>query len=132
MAKINNEGSFSISVVGDRTQTTYTGEFKATIVLSYNAESLKGRLYREALGEFPQHATPRERDLADIFADLDVSLTDTPLFWKSAGNGRQLYGDDNVLAEVHKALQDLRLDPKTKAAAEADKLKVEKALEDAK
>lgn len=132
MAKINNEGSFSISVVGEKTKTTHTGDFKATIVLSYNAESLKGRLYREALGEFPQHATPRQRDLAEFYSDFDVSLTETPLWWKSANNGRQFYGDDNVILEVYEALQALRLDPKAKEDAEKDKEKVEKVLEGAK
>lgn len=129
MTKISNEGSFSISVVGDRTKTTYTGEFKAFVVLSYNAEILRDKLFREALGAYPESANPRVRDLAEFFADFDVSFTQTPMFWKSSGNGRQLNGDDNVLAEIYKSLQDLRTAAlNTEETVTADKDKISKAV----
>ncbi len=129
MSKVANDQSFTVTVVGDRTKTTYTGTFTARVILSYSQEIARDRLFREALGDFPQHASPRVRDLAEILADCDVSFTKVPPFWVGAENGRNLMGDDNVLSEVYSKLQKLRKEASgTEEEATVDKAKIEKAL----
>lgn len=129
MPKVSNEQPFSISVVGDKTKVTYTGEFRAKVILSYREEMLRDRLIRETLGQFPESASPRVRDLAEMFADFAVSFTETPLFWKSSDNGNRLNGDDNLISEVFSKLQALRAEASASTPeTDADKEKISKAV----
>ena len=94
--------AFTISVVGEKTNTTWHGEFKAKPLLSHRDELVRDSRRREFLGGVnPQFADPRQLNQADIFAELSVRLTSAPAFWSDSGGGLDLL-DDNVVAEVYK------------------------------
>lgn len=93
---------FTISVVGEKTNTTWHGAFKAKPLLSHRDELIRDARRRELLGGVnPQFADPRQLNQADIFAELAVRLVSAPSFWADNGGGLDLL-DDNVVAEVYK------------------------------
>lgn len=100
---------FHIVVTGDRTGEKWVGNFKAFRRLSHRQELARDRFYRDLLGPNPEGASERAVSQAEIFADLKVTLADTPRWWKDAGEGLDL-ADDNLIQEVWQQVVKIRLE----------------------
>lgn len=100
---------FRVTVTGDKSGETYTGDFSCFRRLSHRQELSRDRVMRELLGEKPDSASERAKSQAEIFADLSVCLKKTPDWWKSSGNGLDLV-DDNVLQEIWAKTIEIRLE----------------------
>ncbi len=99
---MNNTATFSIHVVGDKTNETFTGEFTCKLILSHRDELIRDSRKRELLGSInPQFADSRSVNQADIFGEVFVRITNAPQFWAESGNGLDLL-DDNVVAAVYR------------------------------
>ncbi len=96
---LKETSTFNISLIGDRTGEKWFGEFKSLRRLTHRSELMRDRIAREFLGPNPDGASQRAKDQSDMFAELSVSIVESPEWWKSAGNGLDL-GDDNVVMEV--------------------------------
>jgi hypothetical protein len=124
------EMEFTISLVGDTTGEKWFGKFKARIRVPYRLQMMRDRLRREYLGEMPQYASARAQEQAIVFADLAVSLTEFPDWWKAAGNGQELC-DDNLIeaiwSEVQRIQGAIKDEDKKKTQDDASALK--KAVE---
>jgi hypothetical protein len=90
---------FRISVSGEKSGETYVGTFKCLRRLSHRQELTRDVLYRNLLGEKPDSASPRAKEQAELFSDLQVCLTDSPVWWKEAGGGLDLV-DDEVVKKI--------------------------------
>lgn len=96
---MDNEVSFSIHVIGNRTGQTWTGEFKVQKFLSHRAMLQKDQLLRKYLsGENPQITAQLE--LAAALSTCQSSLTKAPDWWNNSDSGLDLV-DTNVLTEVY-------------------------------
>lgn len=90
--------SFSIHVVGNETGKTWAGEFKTRKYLSHRLKLQRDAIIRQLLGETnPQLSLQIER--AAKLADCQVSLVESPEFWKESANGLDLI-DDNLLDTI--------------------------------
>lgn len=122
---MSNSANFTISVLGDKTNTTWAGEFSCKPLLSHRDELVRDSRKRELLGAVnPQFADPRALNQADVFAELFVRLTKAPSFWVESGNGLDLL-DDNVVAAIYREV--MRLE---KEAFDAIKKQAETAKAD--
>lgn len=99
----SNSFDFSIDVVGDSTGDKFPGDFSAKQRLSHRDQLQKDILKRGLLGENAQFAAGDAVARAEMFAHLSTSLTKTPIFWREAGNGLDLF-DDNVVLAVYEAV----------------------------
>ena len=120
--------SFKIHITGNKTKSTWTGEFTARKYLTHRQMLEKDRLYREFLGPVSPDMS-RQQGRADALATLAVSLVKFPPFWKDSNNGLDLV-DDNVLGELWDKVFAIQ-NPEEKAPdqKETDKL-VEKTKKD--
>jgi hypothetical protein len=122
--------SFNISVTGETSGEKWFGEFRALRRLSFRQQMMRDRARREYLGELAQYASARVLEQAIVFADLAVSLTKVPEWWKAAGNGQDLC-DDNLLEavwmEVQRIQGNVKDEDKKKTKSDAEVLK--KAVE---
>lgn len=108
---------FSISVDGEQTEEKWLGSFKVKTKLSHRDSLNRDRVYRDHIGKEAGDPSPLARDLATIFSELSVRLTETPAWWTESGNGVDLI-DNNVVLEVYKQAMEAG---KTDKAAVADK-----------
>lgn len=99
---------FDVNVVGDRTGEKWFGQFSSLKRLSHRQELLRDKIRRELLGTNQEGVSRRALDQADMLSELQVSLIDTPSWWKEAGNGIDL-GDDNILTEVYTKVIEIKL-----------------------
>lgn len=121
---------FEVSVVGEETKEKWFGKFRALRRLSHRAQMQRSRIRREMLGEHPQYATQRDIEMAIMFSDLAVSITQAPKWWAESGGGQDLV-DDNVIVEVYnkaQAIQNEVLDEEKKKTLEDAKV-LKKAVE---
>ena len=103
MSDFRFEGSkafFDFSSVGDRTNTTYMGEFCVKCVLS-PIDSLKAdRLYRELIGSINPHLASQDaKNFAFALSQLKQRVLESPDFFKN----REIDGghlDSNVLIGI--------------------------------
>lgn len=117
------DGPFTLHEVGETTDKTYTGEFRAKKRLSHRDHLRKDQVRRELLGGQPGVPTERALSTAMILSELAVRLTKTPDWWVDAGNGIDLE-DDNVIGVVYNEALKIEAD-----AIEAKKKKAEKVQE---
>ncbi|CAB4127009.1 hypothetical protein UFOVP75_53 [uncultured Caudovirales phage] len=93
--------SFSISVIGERTQEKWFGEFTAKTLISHRDELRRDAIRRELLGGTnPQFADVRQKNQAELFAEMSIRITKAPSWWMESNGGMDMY-DDNVIAEVY-------------------------------
>ncbi len=90
--------SFKIHIIGNKTKSTWTGEFHARKFLSHRQMLEKDRLFRELLGPVTPDQS-RQQGRAEALSTLSVSLVKFPPFWKDSGGGMDLV-DENVLTAV--------------------------------
>lgn len=124
MATEANDGAFTLHVVGETTERTWAGEFRAKRRLSHRDHLRKDQVRRELLGGQPGVATERALSTAMILSELAVRLTKTPEWWAEEGNGLDL-DDDNVIGTVYN--EALKIEAE---AAESKKKKAEKIQAD--
>lgn len=113
------DGSFTLHTVGETTEKTYAGEFRAKKRLSHRDHLRKDQVRRELLGGQAGVATERALSTAMILSELAVRLTKTPEWWTEAGNGLDLE-DDNVIGTVYNEAVKIETE-----AAEAKKKRAE-------
>jgi hypothetical protein len=117
---------FTISLTGETTKEKWFGEFRARKRLSFKQQMVRDRIRRELLGEYAQFASQRTQEVAVMFSDLAVGLTESPNWWKSSEGG-QLLHDDNVLdavwTEVAKIWGVIKEDDQKKVKTAAETLK---------
>lgn len=94
---------FSVDVVGDVTSDKFTGVFKCKTRLSHRDALRRDQVRRSLLGADPDSASPRAESVADCLSECSVRILEAPSWWTTAGEGMDLC-DDNVLAEVYKAM----------------------------
>lgn len=130
MASAVNEVPFSIHEVGDVTEKTYTGEFRAKVRLSHRDQLRKDQVRREILGGQPGVPGDRALTTSMILSELAVRLTSVPEWWTDSAGGLDLE-DDNVIGKVYDAAMKVEGDAveakKKKAEAEQKRLRDEAA-----
>lgn len=123
MAIDANDAPFTLHVVGETTDLTWTGEFRAKKRLSHRDQLLKDQVRRELLGGQAGQPTERALSTSMILSELRVRLTKFPAWWPEVGQGLDL-DDDNVIGEMYDkalAIEQEALDAKKKKAEEAQK-----------
>lgn len=126
MAIDANDAPFTLTVVGDTSDTTWTGEFRAKKWLSHRDQLLKDQVRRELLGGQTGLATDRAVTTSMILSELRVRLSKFPAWWAEMGMGIDL-ADDNVIGEIYDKAIAIEAD-----AVEAKKKKAEKIQEQLK
>lgn len=130
MAIDANDAPFTLHVVGETTDLTWKGEFRAKKRLSHRDQLLKDQVRRELLGGQAGQPTERALSTSMILSELRVRLTKFPAWWTETGLGLDL-DDDNVIGEMYdKALsieQEAIDAKKKKAEAVQEKLREEQA-----
>lgn len=130
MAIDANDAPFSLHVVGETTDETWKGEFRAKKRLSHRDQLTKDQVRRELLGGAPGQPTERALSTSMILSELRVRLTVFPKWWSETGFGIDL-DDDNVIFEMYTkalAIEQEALDAKKKKAeAVQAKLREEQA-----
>jgi len=121
MANDANDAPFTLHVVGDSTEKTYTGEFRAKKRLSHRDHLRKDQVRRELLGGQTGTATERASTTAMILSELAVRLTKVEDWWVTSQGGLDLE-DDNVIGVLYDKAIAIEND-----AAEAKKKAAEKA-----
>jgi hypothetical protein len=92
--------SFSVKITGEISGEEFAGVFKVRPTLPFALQMEKDRLRREFLGQHaPGMAPDRIVNMANIFADLAVRITDAPRWWTESNGGMALE-DDKVLKAV--------------------------------
>jgi len=91
---------FDYQGIGERTQQTYLGTFRAKCIISPMDHIKADRLYRELLGTVNPHLASKEtQNFAFALSQLKVRLVDFPDFFKNKElNGSHL--DSNVLIDI--------------------------------
>lgn len=117
------DAPFSLHEVGETSDQTYTGEFRAKKWLSHRDQLLKDQVRRELLGGASGVATERALTTAMILSELRVRLTASPDWWKTSNSGLDLV-DDNVIGRVYDEAVKVEQD-----AVDAKKKKAEKIQE---
>lgn len=118
------DSAFTLHVVGETTERTWAGEFRAKKRLSHRDHLKKDQVRRELLGGQPGVPTERALSTAMILSELAVRLTKAPAWWAEEGNGIDLE-DDNVIGVVYNDALKVETD-----AIEAKKKKAEKVQDD--
>jgi hypothetical protein len=140
MAFDANDAPFTLHVVGETSDQTWNGEFRAKKWLSHRDQLLKDQVRRELLGGQTGVAGDRAITTATILSELRVRLTKFPDWWPTTGHGLDL-ADDNVIAKIYGealAIEDAAIEAKkakaekiqTQLKAEAEKKKAEDAADD--
>jgi hypothetical protein len=94
---------FSVTCKGETTGKDYQGLFTAKTALSFRESLRQDETYRVILGVRPSEASDYAASIATAISYLSVRITQSPTWWKEAGNGLDLTGDENVLVAVNKA-----------------------------
>lgn len=131
-----NAATFSVHVVGDKTDKTFKDNFVTTKILSHRQRLMRGELERQYIGPTnPQHADDDDRKRAEILATINSALlTPVPQFWRDSGMGLDLL-DDNVVLEVWAGVLKVQADAaeavekKSEAAAKRLQGAVEKGID---
>ncbi len=114
--------AFTISVTGDRTGDLWHGEFKSYKRLSHRQELMRDRIMRDLLGPNSEGASDRAKSQAELLAELQVSLVETPSWWKEAGQGMDL-ADDNIIQEIWKKVMEVKVAAVEEVTKKGEKLK---------
>lgn len=118
MAIDAGDSPFSLHVVGETTDETWKGEFRAKKRLSHRDQLTKDQVRRELLGGQPGQPTERALSTSMILSELRVRLTKFPPWWQDTNFGLDL-DDDNVIGEMYDkaiAIEQEALDAKKKKA----------------
>lgn len=76
------EATFMLSVLGDRTRSTYSGKFTSRCCLSPLQAIQSDSDYRQLLGKVnPNLATKQADDLSYVLCQLKYRITEGPSFW---------------------------------------------------
>lgn len=118
------DAPFSIHILGETTERTWAGEFRAKKRLSHRDHLRKDQVRRTLLGGEPGIPSDRAEQTARIFSELAVRLTQAPPWWTDANGGVDLE-DDNVIVRVHD--EAIRIENE---AIEAKKKRAEKVQEE--
>ncbi len=123
MAIEANDQPFTFHAVGETSDQTWTGEFRAKRWLSHRDQLTKDQVRRELLGG--QTGMPTERALSTsmMLAELRVRLTAYPEWWITTDRGLDL-ADDNVVYGIYEKAITIENE-----AIEAKKKKAEKIQE---
>lgn len=92
--------AFSIHIVGNVTNKTWIGDFRAKERLSFRDQLNRDRARRELLGPEVGTADAEALSIAVIISELSVRLTEAPAFWTESQNGLNLQ-DDNLIMEIY-------------------------------
>jgi hypothetical protein len=120
MAFDANDAPFTLHIVGETSDATYTGEFRAKKWLSHRDQLLKDQVRRELLGGQTGQPTERALTTSMVLAELRARLTKFPDWWTTSGQGLDL-ADDNVIGEIYAEATKIEAE-----AVEAKKAKAEK------
>lgn len=120
MAIDANDAPFTLTVVGETSDTTWTGEFRAKKWLSHRDQLAKDQIRRELLGGQTGQPTDRALTTSMILSELRVRLTKFPEWWPTTGMGLDL-ADDNVIGTIYDKAMAIEAE-----AVEAKKAKAEK------
>jgi hypothetical protein len=140
MATDANDTPFTLHVVGETSDQTWTGEFRAKKWLSHRDQLGKDQIRRELLGGQPGVAGDRAITTATMLSELRVRLTKFPEWWATTGFGIDM-ADDNVIYQLYQdalKIEDEAMEAKKAKAekvqaqlrAEAEKKKAEEAEDD--
>jgi hypothetical protein len=123
MAIEANDGPFTLHEVGETSDLTWKGEFRAKKWLSHRDQLLKDQVRRELLGGQTGQPTDRALTTSMILSELRVRLTKFPEWWTEVGQGLDL-ADDNVIGKIYDAAIGVEAE-----AIEAKKARAEKVQE---
>lgn len=121
---MQNEGSFSISVVGETTKERMIGKFKVKTALSHRDYIIKDQERRRLLGSMGGEPDDRCRNISVICSELKVRIVESPAWWKETDGGLDLL-DDNVLANVFNEAMRLEKEAFEEKQKQAEAAKVE-------
>lgn len=96
---------FDIHVVGEETNETFTGKFRAKEKLSWADQLAIDRYMRELLGPLGNEASLVIKKRAEIISELNARLTESPDWWKDARGGLDVVDDNVVLAVYDKSIE---------------------------
>lgn len=113
-----------VDLVGESTGESYQGDFVCKLRLSSRDRFQKDSVRRSLLGDRPEAASGDALVRAEMFSHLSVSLTETPPWWREAGNGLDLY-DDNVLLTIYERVTNEQENVSKAAIEKAEAAKAE-------
>ncbi len=99
---------FSIHVVGERTQKTWSGDFRARRFLTHRQRLIKDKLYREYMGPNPAEAEVATHQTSLILSETAVGVSKAPQWWTDEGNGQDLV-DENVIVKVWEEMRKIQV-----------------------
>lgn len=92
---------FSIHVVGEVSNKTWTGTFEAKQKLSKLDQLRQDNFFRFYLGDSsPQFASEGAQTIAEVLSQLKVRLVQWPEWWAEQGFGEKIE-DDVLLKEIY-------------------------------
>ena len=97
---------FTINTIGEKTKSTYMGQFVVKTILSPMDQINADKLYRSLLGENFLMASEKAKQYAFALSQLKYRIVSCPPFWEHRELGGSHIGDVNILAEIiHKAIE---------------------------
>jgi hypothetical protein len=95
----------TVSVVGEISEDTFAGVFRAKTRMSYGDTLTQDRVRRELLGEAGGTPSRRAALVAEMLSELYVRVLDAPSWWKNSAGPSGIPGmnleDENVLVKVY-------------------------------
>lgn len=116
----------NIKVIGETTGQEYTGTFKIRPVLTQAEQLTRDSIMRDLLGGRASDATPRAASQAMLLAEIRVRSIETPMFWREASDGLNLY-DESVMAAVYDKIQETEKNWRQEIKKKAEEAKAELA-----
>ena len=102
---LNDPKSFSVDVEGSMTKNSYKGVFKIRPLLSHRDKLRRDELKRQLIGATPDGTGVAALRTAEIFSKIWVHLTESPSWWRDAGNGLDLIDEEPVVAVIDKIVE---------------------------
>jgi hypothetical protein len=123
----------SVSIVGDRTSRSYSGQFTTKTVMTMKDEFQADLRRRQVIGPSPD-GTPPAANLqwrAFMLGQIAVKVLDAPKWWLESNDGLELE-DGNVITELYEAIlaaeEEVAEDIKKESEEAMDKLKKKKKI----
>ncbi len=124
MAAAEDDLPFTINIVGEHTQQTWKGEFRARRFLTHRQRLAKDKLYREFMGNNPENAEFVSHQTSLILAECAVGLSKVAQFWSESNGGQDLV-DENIIVKVWEEMRKIQGDAVKHLEKKGDEAKEE-------
>jgi len=96
----DSEAKFDVNIIGERTNSTYMGNFRVKCILSPLEEIKADRMYRELVGVNPHLASEHVSQMAYALSQLNFRVLESPPFWNQGEIPGGHIEDKNVILDI--------------------------------